>query len=75
MSDYDSLEGDLVELGKNRMGTYDGGRDAQGERHGQGQATHKNGDKYVGRYNTGRRNGFGKYQFRSKARYNNTAMI
>ena len=68
MSDYDSLEGDLVELGTERMAVYEGGRDVKGERHGYGQATHKNGDKYVGEYDTGMRHGFGKYKFQNKAR-------
>ena len=68
MSDYDSLDEDLVELGKERTGHYEGGRNAGGERHGHGEATHKNGDKYVGEYDTGMRHGFGKYKFKNKAR-------
>ncbi len=68
MSDYDSLDGDLVELGKERKETYEGGRDAAGERHGHGNATHKNGDNYVGEYDTGMRHGFGKYKFNNNAR-------
>ena len=68
MSDYDSLDGDLVELGKERVGTYSGGRAARGERHGHGEATHKNGDKYVGEYNNGMRHGTGKYKFKNNAR-------
>lgn len=68
MSDYDSFDEDLVELGKERSGSYEGGRNANGERHGHGQATHKNGDKYFGEYDTGKRHGNGKYIFKNKAR-------
>ncbi|XP_028404775.1 radial spoke head 1 homolog [Dendronephthya gigantea] len=69
MSDYDSIEGDLEELGKERKGWYEGGRDSEGQRQGYGEASHKNGDKYCGGYETGKRHGFGKYKFRNKARF------
>lgn len=68
MSDYDSYEGDLIELGKEHTGTYDGDRNEAGERHGHGEAMHRNGDIYVGHYELGKRNGFGKYKFKNNAR-------
>ena len=67
MSDFDSIDEDVIEMGKG-VGTYTGGRNEEGERHGQGEAMHKNGDKYVGEYKIGRRDGPGKYIFKNGAR-------
>lgn len=68
MSDFDSIDGDAIEVGKNRLGSYNGKRNEEGQRHGQGEAIHPNGDKYVGEYKAGKRHGYGKYRFKNKAR-------
>nr|XP_046472668.1 radial spoke head 1 homolog [Neodiprion pinetum] len=48
---------------------YEGERNEQGERHGQGKALLPNGDMYVGSYCKGSRHGKGLYVFRNGARY------
>ena len=50
------------------LGTYDGERNDDGERHGVGYATLKRGDEYRGDYKNGKRDGHGKYAFNSRAR-------
>lgn len=67
MSDFDSIDGDVEEVSRDPMG-YNGARNGQGERDGHGEAYHSNGDKYVGEYKAGKRNGFGKYRFKNGAR-------
>ena len=49
-------------------GEYDGDRNEEGERHGNGKATYSNGDKYTGQFEKGKRSGTGTYHFK-KARY------
>ncbi|KAL4715572.1 hypothetical protein ACJJTC_009198 [Scirpophaga incertulas] len=51
------------------IGIYVGGRNADGERHGEGWAVLPNGDFYQGCYCRGLRNGKGLYVFRNGARY------
>lgn len=48
---------------------YVGGRNADGERHGEGWAVLPNGDFYTGCYCRGMRNGKGLYVFKNGARY------
>ena len=48
---------------------YEGARDDNGKRHGQGVATHKNGDVYTGSYVHGQRQGQGVYTFKAGGRY------
>ncbi|XP_013187826.1 radial spoke head 1 homolog [Amyelois transitella] len=51
------------------IGIYVGGRNADGERHGEGWAHLPNGDFYQGCYCRGMRNGRGLYVFKNGARY------
>ncbi|CAH0407083.1 unnamed protein product [Chilo suppressalis] len=51
------------------IGIYVGGRNADGERHGEGWAVLPNGDFYQGCYCRGLRNGKGLYVFKNGARY------
>ncbi|XP_049868128.1 radial spoke head 1 homolog [Pectinophora gossypiella] len=51
------------------IGIYVGGRNPDGERHGEGWAALPNGDFYQGCYCRGMRNGKGLYVFRNGARY------
>ncbi|XP_012546347.1 radial spoke head 1 homolog [Bombyx mandarina] len=51
------------------IGIYVGGRNADGERHGEGWAVLPNGDFYTGCYCRGMRNGKGLYVFKNGARY------
>ncbi|XP_045495283.1 radial spoke head 1 homolog [Colias croceus] len=51
------------------IGIYVGGRNAEGERHGEGWAVLPNGDFYQGCYCRGMRNGKGLYVFKNGARY------
>ncbi|XP_024943267.1 radial spoke head 1 homolog [Cephus cinctus] len=53
----------------NPLGEYEGERNEQGERHGQGKAILPNGDFYIGNYCKGLRHGKGLYVFRNGARY------
>ena len=48
---------------------YEGERDEKGKRHGQGVATHKNGDVYTGGYKHGLRHGKGSYVFKAGGKY------
>ena len=47
------------------LGEYEGDRNEEGERHGQGKAILPNGDKYEGSYEHGLRHGKGTYFFTS----------
>ncbi|KPI96822.1 PREDICTED: radial spoke head 1 homolog [Papilio xuthus] len=51
------------------IGIYVGGRNIEGERHGEGWAVLPNGDFYQGCYCRGLRNGKGLYVFKNGARY------
>nr|CDS26175.1 radial spoke head 1 [Hymenolepis microstoma] len=51
------------------FGTYEGGRNEVGERHGYGKAVLPNHDTYEGYYEKGQRNGEGLYTFVNGARY------
>jgi radial spoke head protein 1 len=48
---------------------YEGGRDDDGRRHGQGVANYPNGDAYTGTYVHGQREGRGTYAFKNGASY------
>jgi len=63
MSDADSQEFD-DENGP-YLGEYEGDRNDEGERHGDGKAVLPNGDRYVGSYEHGLRHGKGTYYFAS----------
>ncbi|XP_070152529.1 radial spoke head 1 homolog [Polyergus mexicanus] len=52
------------------IGVYEGERNENGERHGNGKALLPNGDLYVGQYRDGLRYGKGVYVFKNGARYN-----
>ncbi|CAL1674954.1 unnamed protein product [Lasius platythorax] len=52
------------------LGVYEGERNENGERHGNGKALLPNGDLYVGQYRDGLRYGKGVYVFKNGARYN-----
>jgi hypothetical protein len=47
--------------GKCEGGEYDGGRDAQGRKHGVGRMRYANGDCYSGAWSGGKRHGIGRY--------------
>jgi len=49
----------------NPLQKYEGARNEQGERHGQGRNVFPNKDIYVGEYANGKRNGKGRYFFKS----------
>jgi len=49
---------------------YEGERNEDGERHGDGKTLLPNGDMYVGQYRNGLRHGKGIYVFKNGARYN-----
>jgi radial spoke head protein 1 len=66
MSDLGSE--DMEDQGPN-LGSYEGGRNEAGERHGQGKALLPNGDRYDGDYICGHRHGKGLYIFKSGHRY------
>ncbi|XP_051871242.1 radial spoke head 1 homolog [Pristis pectinata] len=51
------------------LGEYEGERNAENERHGQGKAVLPNGDTYEGSYEHGKRHGMGTYRFKNGARY------
>ena len=57
------------ETQKMSIGVYEGERNADGKRHGQGTWTADNGDKYVGGYVDGERSGTGRYDFAGGAVY------
>ena len=48
------------------LGTYEGERNENEERHGHGKALLPNGDEYEGGYQNGKRSGSGIYTFVSK---------
>lgn len=48
---------------------YEGGRDADGRRHGKGIARYPNGDVFEGTYQHGKRDGSGSYTFKNGASY------
>lgn len=48
------------------LGTYEGERNENEERHGFGQTLLPNGDEYEGEYQNGKRHGTGKYSFVSR---------
>ncbi|XP_018051360.1 PREDICTED: radial spoke head 1 homolog isoform X1 [Atta colombica] len=52
------------------LGIYEGERNENGERHGNGKTLLSNGDMYVGQYRNGFRHGKGIYVFKNGARYN-----
>ncbi|XP_012062411.1 PREDICTED: radial spoke head 1 homolog [Atta cephalotes] len=52
------------------LGVYEGERNENGERHGNGKTLLSNGDIYVGQYRNGFRHGKGIYVFKNGARYN-----
>ncbi|KYQ51874.1 Radial spoke head 1 like protein [Trachymyrmex zeteki] len=54
----------------NSLGIYEGERNENGERHGNGKTLLSNGDIYVGQYRNGFRHGKGIYVFKNGARYN-----
>ncbi|XP_068677444.1 radial spoke head 1 homolog [Montipora foliosa] len=66
-----SVVGSEVSLeGAKYLGTYEGERNENEERHGHGKALLPNGDEYEGGYQNGKRSGSGIYTFVSKrARY------
>lgn len=68
MSDFGDEE-ELEEETEHGLGTYEGERNEQGERHGFGKATLRNNDTYEGYYQNGKRNGQGTYKFKNGARY------
>ena len=43
--------------------TYEGERNQKGEPHGQGIVTYSSGDKYLGEFKNGKRNGHGTFTF------------
>lgn len=53
---------------KDEIGSYEGDRNEDGERHGHGLSRFPNGDSYEGEYTNGKRNGNGDYKFKN-ARY------
>ena len=59
LSDNEGMEGLMY------LGSYEGERNENEERHGMGKAVLSNGDEYDGEYQNGQRNGFGKYKFAS----------
>ncbi|UJR37982.1 hypothetical protein I4U23_030664 [Adineta vaga] len=67
------MSDDEEELGEeengDNLGTYEGDRNEQNERHGFGKATLPNGDTYEGQYENGKRHGTGTYRFTNTARY------
>jgi len=67
MSDLES-EG-YEEDGGPYLGEYEGDRNEEGERHGNGKAVLPNGDTYEGQYEKGKRHGHGTYRFKNGARY------
>ncbi|XP_072900873.1 radial spoke head 1 homolog [Hemitrygon akajei] len=60
---------DLEEEQGPYLGEYEGERNADNERHGQGKAVLPNGDTYEGSYEHGKRHGMGTYRFKNGARY------
>merc|ERR1712066_1030715 len=67
MSDDESMMGD--ENGP-YLGEYEGDRNEEGERHGEGKAVLPNNDVYKGGYEHGLRHGFGEYRWKNTgARY------
>ncbi|XP_072115931.1 radial spoke head 1 homolog isoform X1 [Mobula birostris] len=60
---------DLEEEQGPYLGEYEGERNADNERHGQGKAVLPSGDTYEGSYEHGKRHGMGTYRFKNGARY------
>ncbi|CAK9808762.1 Radial spoke head 1 homolog [Anthophora quadrimaculata] len=69
MSEYTKVMDEGGEEEVNPLGLYQGERNAQGDRHGYGEALLPNGDIYVGHYCKGLRHGRGLYVFKNGARY------
>ncbi|CAF0865212.1 unnamed protein product [Rotaria sp. Silwood1] len=67
MADDDEEMGE--EENTNNLGTYEGERNENNERHGFGKAKLPNGDTYEGQYQNGKRYGTGTYRFLNGARY------
>lgn len=65
MSDESDYELEGFGDTENDIGVYEGDRNEDGARHGQGKACFPNGDIYEGEYEDGRRNGFGSYRFQA----------
>ena len=55
--DNDISDADLA------LGSYEGDRNSEGQRHGKGKAVLPNGDKYEGGYAFGKRHGDGVYTY------------
>ncbi|KAM9426143.1 radial spoke head 1 homolog [Pholidichthys leucotaenia] len=64
MSDTESED-----LENDKVGSYVGGRNEEGARHGFGKAVLSTGDVYEGVYENGRKHGQGTYRFKNGARY------
>jgi len=62
--DYDEEEDEGIQLG-----SYEGERNEDGERHGSGKAVLPNGDTYEGQYEKGTRSGIGTYRFKGSGKY------
>merc|ERR1712071_455244 len=60
MSDDESMRGSTAE---DDVGHYEGDRNDDGERHGDGKATFRNGDTFEGSYEHGLRHGRGAYMW------------
>ena len=62
----DESDYELEEFGvkDNDIGVYEGGRNADGDRHGHGTSHFPNADIYIGEYENGQRNGSGAYRFK-----------
>ncbi|CAF0773252.1 unnamed protein product [Adineta ricciae] len=67
MSDEEDELGE--EEQSDNLGTYEGDRNENDERHGFGKAILPNGDTYEGQYENGKRHGTGTYRFSNGARY------
>jgi radial spoke head protein 1 len=59
----------MAEDGAEQTATYEGERNAEGERSGTGTATFPSGDTYTGGYEQGRRQGRGVYTFAAGGKY------
>ncbi|XP_050460190.1 radial spoke head 1 homolog [Cataglyphis hispanica] len=70
MEETDRHLGEHGETEIEPLGVYEGERNENGERHGNGKALLPNGDMYVGQYRDGLRDGKGVYVFKNGARYN-----
>jgi len=68
MSELSDDDYDEEDIGV-QLGTYDGERNQNGERHGFAKTVLPNGDTYEGQYENGKRHGFGTYRFKNTSRY------